>query len=524
MFAGLIRSWKIGRAIARLKTTRDVPDHLVPEATRAALADLEAIGGPAVVRALVEFPLASYPPVVICAVLNALGRLGDPAGIPAAVPFLTIPVDGFGPVRDAAGRALKALGWEPQTPAEREAFVIANREPCGKAESEKVYMPEAVVEMVGRDAAPRMSEAIRAVNELLPGGMQFVEVGSVLLRSRVAPAPALVAAIARIAAAGTLTPADERLRSAVRGLVEVLFDALLKPGPGALDWKNWPRAWELLTALGVRELVAISPDLVAGLSGVVTGENIHDSQREQVVVALGQFGGVAAVPALIQALAAKDSSTRTAAVDALWKLGDPRAVEPLLDNLRRSRSYEHMRTIEALGALRDRRALQPLIARLADWGLIAVQALDRIDPEWRAGVAREEILGQLLARLSGPKADGVVLTLDRTDPDWPNHPRLPEFIARAAEPLLELVAADAGAVAPALERLLGRAAAAFPASLLSRLAEMPDQRRPVIRGEYKGYLEVYDGVFEDVYEESGGEPVSFATIRGLAKSELARRG
>ena len=128
MFAGLIRSWKISRAIARLKTTRDVPAERVPEIARSAVGTLEAIGGPDVVRALAEFPLASYPTFVIGTVLDALGRLGDPAAIPVATTFLVVPLDWFKEVREAAARALKALGWKPGTPEERRAFAIATRD------------------------------------------------------------------------------------------------------------------------------------------------------------------------------------------------------------------------------------------------------------------------------------------------------------------------------------------------------------------------------------------------------------
>lgn len=87
--------------------------------------------------------------------------------------------------------------------------------------------------------------------------------------------------------------------------------------------------------------------------------------REASAVALGEIGGTAAVPALINAAWMAD--TRPHAIQALAKIADPRAVEVLISALDREEEREvRQAALEGLIHI-GAEAVPALSAKLADW-------------------------------------------------------------------------------------------------------------------------------------------------------------
>ena len=93
----------------------------------------------------------------------------------------------------------------------------------------------------------------------------------------------------------------------------------------------------------------------------------NERDKREYVVAIGETGSRAAVPALIRLLEDPSDNVRNAAASALVKLGDRRAVAPILkliDDAKNSHAFnQHL--IDALGTALDKKAL-PKLEQLRD--------------------------------------------------------------------------------------------------------------------------------------------------------------
>lgn len=103
----------------------------------------------------------------------------------------------------------------------------------------------------------------------------------------------------------------------------------------------------------------------------------------------------------IAALRSEWSISRHRAAEALGQLGDVSAVEPLIAALRDEDQFVRDVSGKALGQIGDARAVEPLIAALGDNCATAVEALEKIAPDWRQCEAAKRQVPEFIAALGG---------------------------------------------------------------------------------------------------------------------------
>lgn len=120
----------------------------------------------------------------------------------------------------------------------------------------------------------------------------------------------------------------------------------------------------------------------------------------------------------------KDSDVRQAVANALGVIADERAVEPLM----RALKHECPGAAWALGKIGDTRAIAPLVAQVTNPNLhssvqqAAVNALDKIDPNWANSNAVQRAVPKLIKNLADQNAglslSSMAEVFDRIDPHW----------------------------------------------------------------------------------------------------------
>ena len=137
---------------------------------------------------------------------------------------------------------------------------------------------------------------------------------------------------------------------------------------------------------------------------VAVGDLEQRSMARLVAVeALGSTGDARAVDPLLKVLQDGDDLRSTAAT-ALGAIGDPRALTALVAVLSHGEYTERVAAVRALGKIGDARAVEPLMAALADLCIEAREALDAIDPNWRASTIAMQAVPRLVAALKDTSA------------------------------------------------------------------------------------------------------------------------
>lgn len=349
-------------------------------------------------RALVEDP----EPTVRLQALIALGRIGDPAAVPAVLPALAEP-DVF--LAFGARVALRRIGdWD----AAAEGF--RSDDPGVRLgvlrAMEQQYHPRAVAHLIARasdEACPpdERATALRFAAEVHRRARPWngawwgtrptrgrpparvlewegtADVMAAVRRGLTDPEPAV-----RLAAIEAVRTTDDReslaaLADRFAAEPDAEVRATLARTLGAM--KHAPALPALVAALrgdapeAVREAVieaveAIGTDAATeALVQLLGRPDLPDAVRPRVIAALGKFRARPAVPALVETLGSPSEEVRVAAAGALARIGEPQGAAPALRGLLGDPSLEVRRAaIEALGTLRDRESVAALTAAAED--------------------------------------------------------------------------------------------------------------------------------------------------------------
>jgi HEAT repeat protein len=176
----------------------------------------------------------------------------------------------------------------------------------------------------------------------------------------------------RIAAANVLSQAVERAAMLDRQRVAAALIAALDDendgvraaaAEAAGAWKLTGAVDALLRRLddaAVRVLAAEALGRIGDPRAIAPLRRLLPGQDPRVIVALGELGDRASVPALIALLERGPASAQQAAAQALGKMRDPRAVDPLIALMRTGPPFIHD-VARALGDIGDPRAVEPLL-------------------------------------------------------------------------------------------------------------------------------------------------------------------
>jgi HEAT repeat protein len=348
------------------------------------------------------------------AAATALGRAGAPA-----VPGLLAALEDENP--DVRGRVVEALG-KINDPASVPALILLLQDEAtpGRENQRICDLAAGVLEQIAT------REALTALADWRGAPMDIPEMGE-----EVPPPPKTQwLALEHLLATlhdnnwGTRESAAKTLREqakALRGLddphvINLLADALRDrdefvrwTAAEALAWiKDDTTVPMLLEAIhdpyvnvrraviyGLIEIgdIHVTPALLEALNDEYAGV------REIAAEALGRISSPAAVPGLLMALEDEDGFVRRSAADALGAIGNVAAVPELANALRDSEVHVRWAAAEALGKIGDPAAVPALVARLTDssgpsWEErrvcdVAADALETIGvPEAHAAVER----------------------------------------------------------------------------------------------------------------------------------------
>jgi HEAT repeat protein len=207
---------------------------------------------------------------------------------------------------------------------------------------------------VSADAAPVVKHAVAALDSLDPAE-RIAAVKTLAQTEDPAAQEALAAALrhpvqnVRIAAAFNFPDRkDPRI-----------LDGLLEAYP---VWNEWtpPHSWRF-----VERAAHIGPPAVPRLLEVLK-DQANPSLRTDAAEALGRIGELVAVPALIEALTARDEGVRRTAAWSLGEIADKAALPALQAALKDGAKRVRESAAGALGKLRDHRAVSDLIEHLHD--------------------------------------------------------------------------------------------------------------------------------------------------------------
>jgi HEAT repeat protein len=382
------------------------------------LAALEALVHMGEQVPLAELRPALEQPILRRAGVLALGRSGDPEGLPYLLDALSDPGRG---VREAAGSALTALHESLGAPGKRgiEQAVRASANEhapalLGLLESVDAATRRAAATLLGWSRAPTALRALArelADDEVHDAAAQaIVQYGPaavtplVELAREAEPAlrptlydlfPQLGAAAADPRVSALLATATddgdlEEATAAARALGELggkdalapLFHAVASPQP---ELQN--AATGALSRLGTRY-----PDEVRMLCAT---RGLHGETAPQLCRVLGAIGASADRPVILGALKDESAELRRAAAEALAAMGpDPDAVSALLLALADESAAVRAAAARALGQLADVTATSAVLGATTD-----------PDPQVRQAAVRA------LGQLADPRAQGTLREL-----------------------------------------------------------------------------------------------------------------
>lgn len=336
---------------------------------------------------------------VRAAAAHALGKIRDPASIPALITSLGR--DDY--PNQHASSALVGFG-SAAVPGLIDRLQNLER----KIEAgDRDWLPIAVANTLGGIGSNAVS-AVPALLEAIQKGTcdlwsSYIALGNI---GDVSAVPVLIDAVGgyrSVNAIGALGQIGDA--AAVPILIEVLDQ-------GEYDSSY---AASALGMIGDRRATS------ALIRNILLDENKRYAQETlySSIGALGRIGDASALPVLIQTLKHEGSGVRSEAARALKDIGDPRSVPALIDQLNAKRGAEsNSATAEALGKIRDPSAIPALKEALNDdsqWcRLSAARALvDFGDPAAEAALIRllkegEQTVSReaerLLRRLGTPEA------------------------------------------------------------------------------------------------------------------------
>ena len=313
------------------------------------------------------------------AVLLALGKIGDPAAVPALVETFmagySTHLEGdddmiYHGCRESAREALENIG-EPATDSVAAVFDYYGGyyfEHAVPQECTRWDILEDTISLLRKLAGDnRTAEILLKVIEKEISQETKLKVNMHEHEDPYSGCPLCGSIEAKVCAAMGLV--NMKHDKASEKLLEVYELALsLQPDDLDDDYCNW-------------DAVLVRPAELLGEQSVEPLIKAFEEGNLFVAEALGKSGGSAVEP-LIKALGNSDCDMRVNAIEALGDIGDVRAVEPLVTTLKDEEGRVRYRSASALGKIGDARAVQPLIGLLSDdnWAVrqVAAEALGAI--------------------------------------------------------------------------------------------------------------------------------------------------
>lgn len=307
---------------------------------------------------------------------TAADVLGTTRTVSAEVPLVGALADRCKAVRQAAVGALQRRGWQPRNDEEAATLVLAQGQltwwlrPYGEA----AVRPLGAALRFEDDAATSAAAWLGSI-----GSAAAIETLLDSLEHNRTTRAVQCAIIKALGAAPSV--------SAIPALVRALQDTALRADAADALVNTFRRCGDanvLADTLRDRqgEVRRVAADVLAKVGWQPRGDQdgiAHEIAAGRFDEAAAKYG-LAAAPALIEALAFEEPSVRSRAARALGSLHSAKAVEPLLELAKSQLDSDREAAFHALGDIGDRRAIGVLVKELAvgDLNVEAAAALVRL--------------------------------------------------------------------------------------------------------------------------------------------------